>query len=73
MARYDELTPAQKADHDAAQAAIQAEEAARKVAADADKAARDAALADTPASVNSVPLIREELDKVKAVLRELFP
>jgi len=54
---------AEWAANDAAQ--VQAEEAAA-----ARKAARDAALAKTPASINSVPALRAELDKVKELLQE---
>ena len=55
---------------DLAQKAIDdVEGPALAAAAIAARAARVAAWADTPASVNSIPALRDEIDKIKQILR----
>ena len=69
MARYEDLTPAEQAEHDAAQAAAQAEMQAREAQEQAQRNAYAAAFSDIPASVNSIPALRDKVNEIVAQLR----
>lgn len=67
--KYADLSPEDKAWLDASIASSKAEQAVREAEAAAHKAARDAALAETPADVNSIPALRDKLNEVLVILR----
>lgn len=63
------LTPEEEAAVRAEWAANDADKAEREVAAEGKKAEREAILAETPVDVNSIPALRDEIDKLKSLLR----
>ena len=66
-----EMTPAEEAEVRAEWAANEQAESDRRAAEAAKKFQIAQDLSDTPADVNSVPALRAELDKVKAILRDM--
>lgn len=67
-----EMTPAEEAQVRAEWAANEAAEEAKKNLASAAAADRAVKLEDVPASVNSLPALRMEVNKIKEVLRDFF-
>ena len=72
MPKYADLTPEERAEHDAAQASGHAAETARIAEENRKRAALAAALRDVPANVNSVPALRDRVQAIVVALRDLL-